>query len=418
MSLSAVIAQSTTLGAFAALAASLPPERKHHRYSPSTLQALEACPGYQSDQNVTNERAIRGTYLHDCIEKFINTGVLDKGLEDDEVNVVESCAAFVREQMELMGPETELFMEMYLPIDDADTTAGYIDIGLVNRRTRKAKVIDWKTGLNPVEDTGNNLQGRAYELGLRYKFPDAFDECEVIFVMPFQGETGLVDPFIFEKEGAPAVHLRIATVVARGKAVTADFESQAIVHTWRARGIKPTNGTCLFCARKADCPALHEITLQVGRKYDPLLVPDVINPMLIKDAKEAGAAIKFFAVMEALAGAYRKKATERAMTEEKWMPEGYVVTTMTTRSVVNNEAFLLTIQDLLTPDQIVAAATFTLGKVEDAIKATAKPRCKAKAVEELGELLKMNGATKESEPIYQLRQKKKAKDDSTSTLTE
>ncbi len=381
-------------------------ERTHHEYSPSKLQPLEACPGFQSE-NSTNEASIAGTFMHDCIEQYIKTGVLHKGLDDRQTEVVVKCADFVNAQKAEMGPDTELFMEIYLPIDDEETTAGYLDIGLLNRKTRKAKICDWKTGLNPVEDTKNNLQGMAYMLGLFSKVGE-FDECEVIFVMPFQGHDGLIDSHTFTRAEFEHIYLRICTIVARAKDAKKCFEDGSIWNpeVWTKK-LNATDTGCTFCARKAGCPALHQLVIKVGKKYDPLLVPDVINPTLINNSADAGKALKFFAVMGALAASYRSAATNKAMTDENFMPDGYTISTMTRRKIVDNARFIETLTGLgFTKDEIMACAEFTLGPTEKLVSEKAPRGSKKAAVEELGQLLSANGATEEGAPVSMLRMKK------------
>jgi hypothetical protein len=383
-------------------------DRKHHEDSPSSLQPKEVCPGFQGT-NEPNAASIRGTYLHDCVEKYISKGILDPNLDDEQVNVVLSCAQFVKDNMIEMGPDTILVMEEYLPIDEQETTAGYLDIGLVNLVTRKGRIIDWKMGENPVEPARNNVQGMSYLLGIVRMFNDLLDSIIVQFVMPFQGE-GIVDTHEFHREEYPRLHLRIATIVARVKHVRELFNTGNIINVWR-EWLKPTDKGCLFCARKHNCPALHELVLSAGKKYDPLIVPDVINPMLIKDSKQAGAAIKFFSIMESLAKAYRAKATEKAMNDEVWLPEGYMVTTMSSRKIVDKKKFAQIIRALLTEEEYTQCIDFTLGPVEDAIKAKAPRGKKSAAVEELDILLKTEGAVLQGEPVIQLRQKRVKNED-------
>lgn len=384
-------------------------ERRHHKFSPSKLQSLEGCSGYESS-NTTNQAAERGTLLHDILEYLVNNPGIAAAeiaeLSDEEAPIMENCRAFVYAQLAELGENARLITEEYLPIDERETTAGYLDIGMISADGRRAKVTDWKMGQNMVEPASNNLQGGAYLLGLLFKFAPNLEEVEVTFVLPFL-DGGVMDSHIFYRKDFDALRLRIETVVARAKDAYADFESGKILETWRTK-LSPNTSTCLFCSddRKAVCPALQSFALSAGKKYDPLVVPEVINPLLIKDPEQAGAALKFFAVMEALSKAYRAKATEKAFNDENWVPAGYMVTTMTQRKIVDKQKFYEVIKPLLTEDELMQAIDFTLGPVEKAIKNKAPRGKKTEAVEELGALLQAEGATVESEPIIQLRQRK------------
>jgi len=371
-------------------------ERKHHKFSPSKLQSLEACPGYESE-NTTSLASAAGTLQHDAAD----SGDFSK-LDDEQMEKVQMCIDFVDEQVARLGPGAILIREEYLPIDEAETTAGYLDVGAVSADGKKAIVIDFKYGLNPVEDAKNNLQGMAYLLGIYRRYP-TIEEADVFFLMPYQHN---ISHAPFTKAEFADMYLRICTIVARAKKATAAFETNAPA----LEELKPTNGTCVFCARKADCPALHKLVLKAGKKYDPLVVPDVINPLLISSPVDAAKALKFFDVMAALAKSYRSKATEKAMNEENWVPEGYGLTSVSRRSIVNKGAFFETIKGLLTPEQVTECIDFTLGPVEKIVSESAPRGKKKEAVEDLKNLLAMNGATEEGAPIAVLRQKKGSAD--------
>src|SRR6266850_879366 len=129
--------------------------RLHHPRSPSTLQSREACPCYESRNDVVHERAIAGTMAHNVVE----TGSDDERLSDDDAAAAAECLDFYSRRLQLMSeararavdekwhstldmrPEQaersidqliEL-KETYLPVDDCkyadadSTTAGYID---------------------------------------------------------------------------------------------------------------------------------------------------------------------------------------------------------------------------------------------------------------------------------------------------
>lgn len=370
-------------------------ERAHHPYSPSKLQSLEACPGFSS-MDSTNEASIMGTKMHNAVE----TGDV-KGLTDEQIDVVDKCRGYIQSKLDEMGEGALLYMEDYLPVDDQDTSAGYLDVGIVSADGKRALVLDWKMGQNPVEPTENNLQGYAYLLGLYKKHPTILT-ARVEFAMPFQGFEGIIDGHDFVAAQFPEMLLRIQTVVARAKAAKAAREAGKDY-----AGNNPNTTTCLFCNNKAECFALHRVVIKVGKKYDPLVVPDIINPTLINNSVDAGKALKFFAVMGALAAAYRSAATNKAMCDEVFMPEGYMITTMTRRKIVDNARFVETLKSLgFTPEEILGCAEFTLGPTENMVSERAPRGKKKAAVTELGELLSANGATEEGAPVSMLRMKK------------
>lgn len=370
--------------------------RQHHEFSPSKLQFLEACPGF-TGLDSTNEASELGTKMHDAIESGVTEG---QGFSDEQLDVIERCIAYYKAEV-ARNPGCTLYKEIYVPIDAEDTTAGYLDIAIIHSSGRFAKVIDWKTGQNAVEPTENNLQGMAYLLGLLYKEP-RIEEVEVEFVMPFQGDGGIVDKFTFFKKDFDKMHLRIKTVVARAKAAKA-----ARLAKEDYPGLNPNTSTCLFCANLAGCNAVQRFALAAGKKYNPLIVPDVINPSLIKSPVDAGRALEFFAVMKALAEAYRAEVTNKALTEEGFMPEGYAIVTSTRRKVEDNEKFYTVLKEYgFSDEEVMKTCEFTLGPAEKIASNKAERGKKKEAVEALGLLLSSGGATSEGAPVSMLRKKK------------
>lgn len=411
-------------------------ERVHHRNSPSTLQATEACPGYKSEQGTTNEAAETGTMLHEAAD-----GGPSDHLSDEQMDKVNACKQYVQdivdgykeafpgcgvrtitkvtqengqivfdmtetEPQRIAGPELFVYVlrEVYLGVDDKDTSHGYLDVGIIAPDMLSGHVIDFKFGQNPVETASNNLQGIAYFLGL-FKIFYNVKKFTVHFLMPYQAVN--VDKHTFTDDSFPRLLLRIQTVVARARLVASYFNAAGIFVGPPEVGalLNPTEGTCLFCARKAGCPKLASHTLAVGHKYDPLIVPASLNAAVITSA-EAGPALKFLATIEAASKAIRARLTERATNEENFMPEGYQLVLMERREIVDKRKFYDTIVPLLTPEELIEATSFTFGAVEKAVGAKAPRGSKTAALEDLKNLLQMNGATVVNEPIAILKQKK------------
>lgn len=371
-------------------------DRKHHPYSPSKLQFLEACPGFSGIEGAKNEASILGTKIHDAIESGVTEGL---GFTDDQLDKIAACREYYLAKL-AQWPGATLYVEVYAPIDAEETTAGYFDVAIVNAERTKAVIIDWKTGQNAVEPVENNLQGMAYLLGLLFEVP-TLEEVTVEFVMPFQGNGGIVDSHTFYRAEFEAMYLRIKVVVARAKAARAAREAGETYP-----GLNPNTSTCLFCANIAGCTAVHKFALATGKKYNPLIVPDVINPSLIKNPVDAGRALEFFAVMTALAAGYRAAATEKALTEEGFMPAGYMLVTQSKRKIESQQRFYETLKGLgWTEAEIFSVAEFTLGPAEKIVSNKAERGKKKAAVEELGALLSANGATVEGAPVTMLRKK-------------
>lgn len=311
-------------------------DRVHHPYSPSKLQCLEACPKYQSTQS-DSEAALTGTMQHDVAD----SGIDDARLPDYKAMAAVECMKFCDARAKEY-PGGTVLKEEYLPIDDKTielwsgdlqkheipgcqffkgTTAGYADFAVVSADGLKGEVIDYKFGQNAVEDADNNLQGIAYALGLLKRFPN-LQSIRVWFILPHRDE---LSEHTFTRDQFDALYLRVRTVVNRAvKAndVASDFSMA-----------KATTGTCLFCAHVGRCPKVAELVIKLGRKYDPLQVPESVTPSLILDPKQVAIGIKLAQVAAVWAEAYRRQATAKTVEDPTFIPEGYTLVSTSKRII-------------------------------------------------------------------------------------
>jgi hypothetical protein len=402
-------------------------ERKHHKNSPSTLDAKNVCPGAYQRSGVSNARAEFGTMLHEACD----SGDYSK-LLDEELDVVLSCLDFVNERNAEFGPDPILLQEDYLPIDDRKvngkddpTSAGYLDRGIVARDFSRAAVRDFKFGLNPVTAADKNLQGITYSLGLlrwvELKFGvearKKIKEIDVDFIMPYIGPEGTISTHTFKAEEFNRLYLQVCLVVAKAERMQAIFEEAENLKTPHARRVEllnsiepelnPTESGCLFCGRLAICPAVGRMALSVSDKYEPLKVPGIINPSLVGTPEEAASALKFYAVMKELCESYRMMCTNRAVEDENWTPVGYSIVPSVRRTIIDKQKFYDTIRPLLSESDFLNSIDFTFGPVEEAVQLRAPRGKKKAALQELKDLLRVSGATEESDPIYSLHMDKK-----------
>jgi hypothetical protein len=393
-------------------------ERVHHPFSPSKLNDLEACPRFRQGDS-TNEASQRGTAQHEATE----TGN-DADLSDEEHEAVEKAREFVRGIesgiVEETGQPPVRVQEEYLPIDDIGsvtlpdgtpeaTSAGYLDLALLEHTLTAGHIIDYKFGKHAVVPAHNNLQGFAYALGLRKKYP-TIKSLWVHFVMPYRDEV-LSCRLDFSAD-SDAVHivwqddsgewgsreeniyLRIQTVVARAMSATSKAS--------------PNAKTCTFCmdSVKADCEPLHQFALRVADKYEPLSVPDVINPSLVSVATpdDIGRGLKFFSILEGLSKAYRGEAAKRAMTEDDFHIPGYRVQTSSSRELVNKIKFVEVAREFgLTDEDLLECSDILFGATEKRVSKNAERGQKGATTERFKARLAEVGATAESSPSISLR---------------
>jgi hypothetical protein len=295
--------------------------RKHHPYSPSTLQALEACPCYMSRTDVVHIRAIKGTIAHNVVEKRVD----DARLDDDDAIAAAECIEFYDRRLTLarrLETETAKVIELkesYLPIDNVTwmengeevrgTTSGYIDAAIIAPDRAYAEIFDWKMGLWSVEQVENNLQGLAYALGLMRAYP-TLHSVRFFFVQPrTKGVTG----HVVTRAELPQLYLRIQIIVEKARA------ARAAGHFESARPMVPN---CNFCSRIGDCTKVTGFACKVGRKFHPLGIPENVTPSVLQDPSQTKLGMELASVMATWAAAFRSQVNDRVIRGGQPVPDG------------------------------------------------------------------------------------------------
>jgi hypothetical protein len=367
--------------------------RKHHPYSPSTLQAREACPCW-TPTGGTNAAAEAGTLQHDAAE----AGLDDPRLSDAQAAAVAQCRLFC-DDLAKKFPGCTVLREQYLPVDDAvvdgwaGTTAGFLDFALVTADGLHGEIVDYKFGQHGVEATDNNLQGIAYALGLLKRFPNLQD-CTVTFILPHRDET---DQHTFDLTNAAALLLRVKTVVHRAIRANrvGDFSTAS-----------PSVSACSFCGCLGRCPKVAELALRVGRKYRPIDIPASLTPSLMQDPKMVGLGLQVAQVLKAWAEAYRAQATNKSIMDDNFIPDGYKLVPAVRRSIRNSRQMAEIAKTFLPEDQhklVEALFDIPITPLEKLISAAAPRGSKEDAVEEFGKQLLDSGAVEEGEAYAYLR---------------
>jgi len=424
-------------------------DRKHHPYSPSTLQSLEACPCYRGKES-KHVRTIIGTIAHSVAE----SGKDDNRLADADAEAAAECLDFVEERRRIfeaqrakavdaltvelwgkdLGPGQPTYdcqavaqqrispvieiKESYLPVDDvnviedwtdpatkerskvfvASTTAGYVDHGFISHDQKYAEIYDWKFGLWPVEDAENNLQGLAYLLGMFKAYPTV-EKATFFFKQPLLGS---LTHATLTRADIPKVMLRIRVVVNRAAAarMSGSFDSA-----------NPMVPNCNFCANIGICPKVAAFACKVGHKFYPLAIPADITPTKVLDPKDTALGLRLAAVMEVWAGGFRTQTTNRVLRGEAPTPEGYAIQSRSTREVVDVNAFKQVALKYITEDEYKALQEAPgFGKIEDLIQdKTPRGQKKGKVIEFNAEL-KSAGATQENLPYSFLKAVAKKKE--------
>ncbi len=372
-------------------------DRKHHNYSPSTLQSLEACPCFQSRSDVVNERAIAGTLAHSVVESRKD----DARLSDDDAIAAVECMEFYDRRLMLarrMETETAKVIELkeaYLPIDNVvwkegeeeikGTTAGYIDAAIIAPDRAYAEIMDFKFGAWSVTEASNNLQGLAYALGLMRAYP-TLQSVRYFFIQPYtKGFTS----HVVARADLPQHYLRIQIIVEKARAARA---------AGQFTDARPMTPNCSFCANIGKCPAVAEFACRVGRKFHPLGIPENVTPSALQDPQQTRLGLELAAVLAVWSSAFRSQISDRVIRGGQPVPDGFEIVQRTERAVCDPAKFREVALKHVSPEVYAAACKPPpFGPLEEAVSEAAPRGSKTAAVTAFREALVAEGAVKPGE---------------------
>lgn len=380
--------------------------RGHHPDSPSSLGSSAACPGFQNEQR-QSEAADKGVLQHKATETRDLT-LLDGDEEMEQA--VRKAIAYEDEvigSFHLAGEAPQILREVRLIVGDDEVTAGFVDLLVVGRR--RAAIVDHKFGVVPVTPTKDNLQGIAYVLGALRQF-SSVEEIEVHFFAPYQGwsaeEQRKKYVHTFFRREIPELELRIRAVIARKHLAYQKIEGG----DWSL--VSPKTDLCLWCARKADCPAIQSIIARAVSKHEDLVVPEETKEYRLDTPQRVAEAYRFANQLQTICESVKKRCVDAALTEGL-LPEGFALVKSSRREVVDPRKVLEIAIDLgLSEPEAVALINIPITSFEKALKEKAAKGKGAAAVRIFGERLAESGATAEGKPFYFLRQARSPADTS------
>jgi len=394
-------------------------ERVHHPYSPSTLQAREACPKY-APNNTETEAAQMGTMQHDAVD----SGLDDPRIPDYRAAAVAECIAFAEERLKAY-PGGSHCREIYLPVDDetieiepsrqvtnvdpdtglesvgfiggryfVGTTAGYVDYAIISADEVEGELIDWKFGRWAVTEAENNLQGIAYMLGLKKIFPN-LRYCTVRFIQP---HIDFSSSHTFDLTQPDMFQLRIRTTVHRAIEAAKNPNDFSMA--------RPNTGACVFCAHVGRCPKVADFAVRIGKKFMPLALPADLSTLALNDPKQVAVGLKLAQVVNAWAESYRKQATMKAI-EEDFVPEGYQLVP-SQKTVIKNSKAVGEMAKTFLPEEdaakVEALYDISITTLDKLISLRAPRGSKEATVEEFRKKLLEAGHTEMGVPFAFLRQ--------------
>lgn len=360
---------------------------KEERFSPSSFNSLEVCPGYRNrpDGDKKTPAADMGKEIHSALE----TGQIEELTNEDAKHMARQCADYIDALLadKLPAIPTRDFKERKLPIDFGNDikTKGIIDRLIIYGQ--KGHVIDYKTGRLEVVDADVNLQLWAYVVAAFQAHPE-LQHITGHMLMPRQDQVTVHE---FDRGFLPEMTLRINTVVRRAMECNPDL-------------FNPQPDLCIYCARQGICPALGKKALLIAGK----LGAGLTIPQSIKVSKDRPGDIpqilNLVPVIEAWAEGQRKEAL-RLNLEEGVQIAGYQrVTRSLPRAVTSVLGAYEAVKDKMTFEAYLAACSkVSVVQLEDYFADQAPNKEKGKARVELEDRLRGAGVLRDKSDIYYLK---------------
>lgn len=263
----------------------------HHIYGPSSLKNRAICPGWMNDNFSDKSKADEGTLMHSAAE----TGDLSILVSDEQKKAVAQCLDYLK-PFEAIALKTHKEKRVSIL---GGRTFGTCD--RIIRRTKDGRphvdIIDFKFGYTPVDDAEDNMQGHAYLIGA---WEDVHPEAVTGTVHFLQPRIGVVDVAEFDRaKDFNRLALPIATTIDRA----AHYE-----HTKDESMLNPTAEGCLYCGRKATCPALRKFALRSAARYAPLELVEDGHSSRITKAEDMAAMVDAARVLEGMISSVKTHA--------------------------------------------------------------------------------------------------------------
>lgn len=354
----------------------------------SRLAQLAICPGYTKDLfEVDSSAADDGARLHTLIEQELldGTGVIT----GDDSDLALWCVELAKSEagsFYSINPEVEIKIPFI-------KKSGWIDVLLMSHDGKRAIIMDWKTGRNKQAHPSENLQFKAYAVGVWMKYP-GLQEIVLIGAYP---RLRSVERAVFTPDDYTAMLETLAEIHVKCK----DFT-----------GRLTPNDSCKYCGRASTCSALTGVALDTLRVLkselpvglDPELVPASRPDILAVMRDMAG-------VLEGWAKAVKARSDYVALKQGYDLP-GYEVQTKSGRRSFRNPGEVLdlinaTLEQLgvdhVTESELLAVCSPTVSDAEGIIKAKAPPKKGAEFVREFKSVCESHAALTAGDDIVFLK---------------
>jgi Asp-tRNA(Asn)/Glu-tRNA(Gln) amidotransferase C subunit len=359
-------------------------ERGHAPFSPSQLDNLSICPGYQGGSSSASamKAAEQGTRCHAACE----TGDMT-GLSDEEKMLVEMALGY---EADVATGSIDVQREICVEVFDQ---WGFLDT-LIIKPDGVADIVDFKFGIMPVRDAEKNIQMKAYTFGVFNMFP-SLNEVTVHLVQP---KLDTISFHTWKRSDLERLGEEIKLVIERAKLARVDFFSADVEKLFT-----PLCEACDFCGNRARCRPLARKLVKITSKYDPVfevLDDPVMRPGEIRGPKTMGLLLRAAKIAAKWAEDVQTAALEQALSEGI-VPEDFrLVEVNKPRRVTNPLLAYEALKDKVAWEDMLACATgISIGKLEEIFTESAPRGEKAKYKALLTDRLQDAGALV-SEGVY------------------
>lgn len=209
-------------------------------------------------------------------------------------------------------------------------------------------VVDFKFGRGAIDDSGINIQGQAYLLGVMDKFPD-LKTATVHFIIPRRDE---ILTHSYKREDMEDIRLRINLIVEK-----AEVENAEKI---------PNSEGCRYCKHKLSCPALSDKLLPLAKKYSESVTDFEMSlwgnysPEKIEDPAVLSKMLNVAQVVDKWQDAAKKQALKLALEEGAEIPGYDLHYRNATLKIEDAQEAFDALSHLMTPEEFMSACSVSL----------------------------------------------------------
>lgn len=371
------------------------PAPAHAEFSPSQLKHFRACSGYTPTQS-TSDAAESGTRIHEALEiddmsKLTDFEAYVAGLCNDGVNKILS-----RAQFDPHDPAVRDIREIRLTVHCGDEET----FGTCDRLFVKGDIgiaMDYKTGVGKIDDAEDNMQAKAYSVGIFQMFPD-INKLEFWFIVPRRDELLFAE---FTRDNIDEFQQEIAdTIRAARRAKRAWTDGSISINQLSA---SPDN--CRWCANAYKCPAVANSAIRVAKSYSgELEVPDLVHGSEIDDPVLIAKLLKVAPILEKCIAGWKNRAREMVFEQGLDVPGYERAERAGVRKITDPIKAWNQVSGFMSIEQFLSAlGDISAAKFEDIVGATAERGKKKALVSKVMADLFSEGAVSMSNPSQFLK---------------